>query len=235
MTVYHDEHLITWFGYASTRLETPDGRVVYLDPGRYGVLDGHEPGDADLVCVTHDHHYDSAAIRQVAGEDVSVVVFEGVDPGRIDRAVDPVAELPGTVVRIAEGDRYTAAGVTVEATPAYNDPKGPRTREDGTPIHPPGFGVGYHLDLGATTAFWPGDSDALPAHESIEASLLLPPIGGSFTMDRHEAATLAERMAPDLVLPIHYNTFDALETEPREFAADVAEAGVPVVLETPAL
>ncbi|PSQ48138.1 hydrolase, partial [Halobacteriales archaeon SW_6_65_15] len=45
------------------------------------------------------------------------------------------------------------------------------------------------------------------------------------------AADLAEAMDPDLVLPVHYNTFEALETDSGAFAADVAGRGVPVVLD----
>jgi L-ascorbate metabolism protein UlaG (beta-lactamase superfamily) len=52
-------------------------------------------------------------------------------------------------------------------------------------------------------------------------------------MDRHEAAALAEAMDPDLVVPIHYDTFEALETDAEAFAADVASRGVPVVLDEP--
>lgn len=234
MTIRHDGHAVSWLGYATTRLETPDGRVVYLDPGRYGVLDGHQPKDGDLICVTHDHHYDSTGIEQVAGAEATVVVYEGVDPNRIDRDVRPVDALPGDIRRIGEEETLPLKGVTVTTTPAYNESDGPHTRTDGTPHHPPGFGVGYHLDLGERTAFWPGDSDVLDIHTTIDTSLLLPPIGGSFTMDRHEAAALAETIDPDLVLPIHYNTFEALETDERSFAADVASRGVPVVLESPA-
>jgi len=50
-------------------------------------------------------------------------------------------------------------------------------------------------------------------------------------MDRHEAASLAATIDPNLVLPIHYNTFSTQEIDSRAFAADVAEAGVPVVLD----
>jgi L-ascorbate metabolism protein UlaG (beta-lactamase superfamily) len=50
-------------------------------------------------------------------------------------------------------------------------------------------------------------------------------------MDRHEAAALAAEMRPQLVVPVHYNTFEALETDDRGFAADVAAAGVPVALD----
>jgi L-ascorbate metabolism protein UlaG (beta-lactamase superfamily) len=49
--------------------------------------------------------------------------------------------------------------------------------------------------------------------------------------DQHEAAALAAEIEPTLVLPIHYNTFSNLEADARTFAADVAEAGVPVVLD----
>jgi L-ascorbate metabolism protein UlaG (beta-lactamase superfamily) len=50
-------------------------------------------------------------------------------------------------------------------------------------------------------------------------------------MDRHATADLAEALDPDLVLPIHYNTFEALQADSGAFAADVAGRGVPVVLD----
>ena len=115
--------------------------------------------------------------------------------------------------------------------PAYNEPGGPHTRPDGTPYHPKGFGCGFLVDVEGTRALWTGDTDVLPGHEHVDVSLFCPPIGQRFTMNRHEAAALAARMDPDLVLPIHYNTFSTLEAGSRAFAADVAEAGVPVVLD----
>ncbi|MWG36886.1 MBL fold metallo-hydrolase [Halomarina oriensis] len=246
MTIRHEGLVADWFGYATLRLESTDS-VVYLDPGRYGVLTGewrpdssdvghpdpvdYDARDGDVVCVTHDHHYDSDAVRRVAGEDATVVAFEAVDADAISRDVDPLEDLPYDVERVGYGDTVTVAGVEVTVTEAYNDPDGPHTRDDRTPFHPDGFGCGFHVELGGTTAFWPGDSDALDSHEAVDCSLFCPPIGGSFTMDRHEAAVLAATLEPDLVLPIHYNTFDALETESGAFAADVASRGVPVVLD----
>ena len=233
MTVELDGVQVEWFGYATVRLEGPSGTVVYLDPGRYGVLDGHRLEDGDLVCVTHDHHYDSEGIERVASEDATVVVYEGVDAANIDRDVLPVEELPYDVYRIGEEDRTTEAGVTIWSVPAYNEPDGPHTDADGTPHHPKGFGVGYLLSIDGTTVFWPGDSDALEGHPEIEASIFLPPIGGAFTMDRHEAADLAEAIGPDLVVPIHYDTFEAIEADAEAFAADLADRGIAVGIENP--
>jgi L-ascorbate metabolism protein UlaG (beta-lactamase superfamily) len=114
---------------------------------------------------------------------------------------------------------------------AYNEPDGPHTRGDGTPIHPKGLGCGFLLSVGGTRVFCPGDTDVLDGHEALDVSLFCPPIGGSFTMDRHEAAALAESMAPDLVVPVHYNTFAAIETDATAFAEDLRERGVAVELD----
>jgi L-ascorbate metabolism protein UlaG (beta-lactamase superfamily) len=239
VTVRHDDLTVRWFGYATVRLETAGGFVAYLDPGRYGVLDGgweggapHPPGedyhgrDGDLVCVTHDHHYDPDGIERVAGDDATVVVFGGIDGDGT-----PPSDLPFEVVEVGEEDHVSVDGADVWSLPAYNDPDGPHVRPDGTPYHPRGSGVGYRLKLGETSVFWPGDSDYLDGYERLSVSLFLANVGGSFATDRHEAADLAEALDPDLVLPVHYNTFDALEADSAAFAADVAERGVPVVLD----
>ena len=247
MTIHHGDLSLTWQGYATLRIEfAANDRVVYLDPGRYGVLTGewnsggrdvpHPPGvdydarDGDIVCVTHDHHYDPDGIARVASEDTTIVLYEDVDPDRIDRDVAGIDDLPGDVLRIGERDDQAVAGVEIETLPAYNHPDGPNT-SGGEPIHPEGFGCGYLLDFEGTRAFWPGDSDVLDVHDGLDVSVLCPSISRSFTMDRYGAATLAEALAPDLVLPIHYNTFEALEADSAAFAADVASRGVPVVLD----
>jgi L-ascorbate metabolism protein UlaG (beta-lactamase superfamily) len=79
--------------------------------------------------------------------------------------------------------------------------------------------------------FWPGDSDALEGHAELDVDVFLPPIGGAFTMDRREAALLTANMDPDLVVPIHYNTFDALETDSTAFVTDVATESVAAALD----
>ena len=244
MTVTHDGVAVDWLGYATVRLETDDA-VVYLDPGRYGTLTGewepdtagvaHPPGrdyraeDGDVVCLTHVHHYDPDGIDRVASDDATVVAFEGMDVRGSSRDLPRLADLDYEVVTVGDEDDLEAAGVPIWTVPAYNEPDGPHTRPDGSPFHPEGRGCGYLLSFDRTRVFWPGDTDVLAGHAELDVSLFVPPIGGSFTMDRAEAAELAAEMGPDLVLPIHYNTFEALETDPRAFAADVSGAGVPVV------
>jgi len=229
--VTHDGVSISWLGYATLRLEA-DGTVVYTDPGRYGVLDGYEGGDGDLVCLTHDHHYDTDGIRTVADDDATVVAFEGINPHRIDRNVERLGDLPYRTRTVdAEAD-IAVDDVIVRTTAAYNEPDGPYTRSNGEPYHPKGFGCGYHLTLGGVSVYWPGDTDALDGHDRLDVDVFCPPIGGSFTMDRRDAADLAEALDPELVVPIHYDTFEAIEADAEAFAADLEERGLDVHIDT---
>ncbi|WP_248516764.1 MBL fold metallo-hydrolase [Salinarchaeum laminariae] len=255
MTVRYDGLRLDWLGYATARIESRDGTVVYTDPGRYGVLDGSwseqyperasaddhpsgpaiAPQDGDVIVVTHDHHYSDDAIDRVASNDATVVVYEAVSAAGVaansDRDVVEPEELPYDVERVGYGDTLEIAGVTVEAVPAYNLPDGPEADESVDVLHPYEFGCGYVVTLDGTRCFWTGDSDVVPEQRSLDVDVFLPSIARSFTMDRHEAAELAGELTPGLVLPIHYNTFDALRSESAAFAGDVAKRSVPVALD----
>jgi L-ascorbate metabolism protein UlaG (beta-lactamase superfamily) len=51
------------------------------------------------------------------------------------------------------------------------------------------------------------------------------PIGGNFTMDASDAARAVEFVAPELAIPIHYNTFPVIQADPQEFVNKVAHSG----------
>ena len=226
----HKGLTLDWLGYATLRLEAA-GTVVYLDPGRYGVLDDYDGDDGDLVCISHDHHYDTDAVRRVAAEDATLVVFEGINTHRIDRDVERPADLPYDR-RTVDAEADIAVGdAIVRTTAAYNEPDGPHVRPSGEPYHPKGLGCGFHVTLDGTSVYWPGDTDVLAGHEHLDVDVFCPPIGGTFTMDRHEAADLAEAMDPDVVVPIHYDTFPEIEADAEAFAADLRSRGIDVVLD----
>ena len=220
MPVEHDGLTFERLGHASVRIETDDGRVVYVDPWS-DVLEGR-PGDADVVFVTHDDfdHYDPDAIEAVAGEETTVAVYEAIDTD----------ELTLEVVALPLSGEVTVDDVDVETVPAYNDPDGDHVDDDGTPFHAEGEVIGLVLELEGTTVFVPSDTDFLAHHESIGADVFVPPIGGHFTMDRHEAVAFARSVDPDLVLPCHYDTFEPIETDAEAFADDLEAEGIRVEL-----
>jgi len=245
MTVHADDLTIEWLGYATVRIAGPDA-VVYVDPGRYGVLTGewtadsetaagthppardYRPEDGDVVFITHRHHYDPDGIERVAGDGATVVPFDGIDVHRMDRTDTRPVELPYEVRSVGLDTQGVVSSVIFWTVDAYNHEDGPHTRADGAPIHTKGMGCGYLLCVGGTRVFLPGDTDVLDGHGELDVDVFLPPIGGTYTMDREAAAALAVEMEPELVVPTHYNTFVAIETDAAAFETALVDHGVAV-------
>lgn len=176
---------VTWYAQAAFRWK--DGKVVYVDPGSW--LTG-DLAPADLVLVTHPHadHFDRAALAKIVGANTVVVGPDAV-----------TKDLSGNVRTVKPGDAMDAAGVKVQAVPAYNiDPAR-------LSFHPKANNwVGYLFELGGRTYYHAGDTDALPELRSLKADVVLLPIGGGFTMPVEEAADLAKAQRPKVAVPMHY-------------------------------
>jgi L-ascorbate metabolism protein UlaG (beta-lactamase superfamily) len=210
-------------GHASVRIAVDD-RVVYIDPWSDVIAD--EPGDADVVIVTHDDydHYDPAGIRAVSNGETTVLAHEAVDTSDLGRPVTPLA-MDATVDVDLDG-----GGLSVQTVPAYNRADGDHVDDEGNPFHAEGEVVGVVLTLDDTTVYFPSDTDFLDDHRDVRADVVIPPIGGTYTMDRHEAADLAEAVEARLVLPVHYDTFETIQTDSGAFRDDVEARGMRVEL-----
>jgi L-ascorbate metabolism protein UlaG (beta-lactamase superfamily) len=53
----------------------------------------------------------------------------------------------------------------------------------------------------------------------VDVALL--PIGGHYTMDRHDGVVAVQFVGAETVIPIHYDTFPPIETDAEAFKADV--------------
>lgn len=208
-------------GHASVCVRTADGRSVYLDPWS-DVLDSSYEDDADVIIVTHDDkdHYDTDAIKRLSTDQTVIAMYDGVDS----------SDLARTIVSLPYDEDTTVADIDVTTIPAFNRQDGEHVNRDGEPFHAEGEVIGVLLTLDGTTIYYPSDTDYLPVHESIRADVFLPPIGGHYTMDRAEAAKFAWSVQPDLVLPVHYDTFDAITTDAKAFASDLEQDGISVIL-----
>ena len=220
MTVEYDGLTFESIGHASVRITTGDGTVIYIDP--WSEMLDDEPRDGDVVLITHDDrdHYDVAAIDAVQAPSHTIAAYEAVD----------TSELDGEVIELPYEGTATVAGIEVQTIPAYNDPDGSHVDEEGNPFHADGEVIGLRFTIDATTVYYPSDTDFLPHHASVETDVFIPPIGGHFTMDRHEAAEFVRSIEPNLVLPVHYNTFEVVETDADAFASELHEDGFIVEL-----
>jgi L-ascorbate metabolism protein UlaG (beta-lactamase superfamily) len=78
---------------------------------------------------------------------------------------------------------------------------------------------------------WPDDTDVLDGHEMVELSNFCPPIGGAIATDHREAARLGIAPDPNLVCPVHYNSFQRVEANGQAFAEGLASDEVAAGLE----
>jgi L-ascorbate metabolism protein UlaG (beta-lactamase superfamily) len=98
------------------------------------------------------------------------------------------------------------------------------TLPDGTVV---GGQVGLVINFAGTTIYHLGDtglfSDLRLIAERTPVDIALIPIGGHYTMDRHDAVVAADYIGAGTVIPMHYNTFPPIETDAEAFKSDVED------------
>ena len=98
----------------------------------------------------------------------------------------------------------------------------PFSAEHGVAIGP---AAGLLIKIGETTVYHAGDtalfSDMKLIAQRSDVDVALLPIGGHYTMDRRDAVVAAEFVAAATVIPMHYNTFPAIETDAAAFREEV--------------
>ena len=94
---------------------------------------------------------------------------------------------------------------------------------------------GFLFDMGGTKVYHAGDTGLtmdmqLLEPEGVKAALL--PIGGNYVMDIKDAVRAVEFIKPEIVVPIHYDTFPVIEADPSEFAALVGDGAKVVMMKS---
>jgi L-ascorbate metabolism protein UlaG (beta-lactamase superfamily) len=208
---------IRFLGQSAFLLES-GGTTVLTDPFLSGnplaaaSADDVEP---DVILLTHghaDHLGDTVDIAKRTGCTVLAIVELANEIG--GAGVDVVDPNLGGTVKFDWG--------WVKLVPALHTAVSP----SGTPH----VAAGLLINLGDRLIYHLGDtclfSDLqLISRRGDKVDLALVPIGGHYTMDRYDAVTAVEFVAPTQVIPCHYNTFPPIEADAQAFKADVEAAG----------
>ena len=64
--------------------------------------------------------------------------------------------------------------------------------------------VGYVIEIDNIKYYIPGDTDLTEETKEVKCDILFVPIGGTYTMDYKEAASLTNTIKPKIVIPMHY-------------------------------
>jgi L-ascorbate metabolism protein UlaG (beta-lactamase superfamily) len=178
------------------------GKVIQVDP--WSMLDLARYKKADLILITDDpaHHLDVKAIQQLRKPGAPVIIPEVAK-----------ARFPDGII-MANGERASEGGITVEAIPAYDI-------IPGEPAHPKGKSNGYVITLGGTRIYIAGVTECVPEVRALKnIDVAFVPLNVPLQrMTPAAAAACVKAIAPKIVYPYHYDQLRVARlTNPRATA-----------------
>src|SRR5918996_2785133 len=222
---------ILWLGQAATRVTTPTGRVLVIDPfltknpktpPEWKSLD--KLGKVDVILVTHGHGDHTGDVKELA-ERTGAKVFGPA--GLVSTMIDLGWVKAEQSVRFGKGGTVTPLGPTIKITQVRAEHSSeisvvdPDTKKSTT--YPGGEPAGFIVEVeSGFKLYHMGDTglfgDMRLIGEYYKPDLVLMPIGGHFVMDPRDAAfATREMLKPRYVVPIHYGTFPVLAGTPQEY------------------
>ncbi|HVE53153.1 MAG TPA: metal-dependent hydrolase [Ramlibacter sp.] len=239
---------VLWLGQATTRITTPGGKVIVIDP--WLTTNPKTPaafkqlsalGRVDLILVTHghfDHFADAPALAQL-----HKVPMYG--PAGMNQTVSTLGILPAELApRFGKGGTITPfgpAGPKITAVRAEHSSelayKNPATGKD--EVHVGGEPVGFIIEMENGFRLWHmGDTgifgDMKLIGEMYRPDVVMIPIGGHFVLSPQDAAmAVRDMIRPRYAIPIHYGTTPQLRGTPAEFIQALGSAATRVLVPEP--
>jgi L-ascorbate metabolism protein UlaG (beta-lactamase superfamily) len=222
---------IHWLGQASTKITTPTGKVIVIDPFLTGnprtppefkKLDAL--GKVDVILVTHGHGDHTGDVKELAALTGATVLGPA---GLVATMVDLGWVKPDKAVRFGKGGRVTPMGPQITITQVRAEHSSevtvvdPETKKSTT--YPGGEPCGFIVEVeNGFKIYHMGDTglfgDMRFIAEYYKPDLIMIPIGGHFVMDPRDAAyATKEMLRPKFAIPFHYGTFPVLRGTPQEY------------------
>jgi L-ascorbate metabolism protein UlaG (beta-lactamase superfamily) len=203
---------LTWLGHAAFRIDTADGKRIYIDP----FLNGNpkcpesekDPDRADVIALTHAHGDHLGDTVEIAKKHGSVVVapFEFADWLQTEHKLENVRDP-------SKGGTVDVDGVTFTLTNAHHSSSNNSLEYMGEPC-------GIVVGVDGSRLYFAGDTCVFGDMQLIariyEPDVAILPIGDHYTMGPREAAVATELLGVKRVVPCHYGTFPVLVGTPAE-------------------
>ena len=216
---------LTWLGHSAFRVETPEGKRLYVDPWIAGNPMCPESEKkvqrADVLICTHGHFDHIADAVDVAKKHDSVAV------GIFELCLWLEKKGVKQTAPMNKGGTQTVADVKITMVHAVHS----CGIQDGDQIVYGGEACGYVLEFtNGVKLYHAGDtcvfSDMAIIRDLYAPKICMLPVGDRFVMSPREAAYACKLLRPETVIPMHFGTFPLLTGTPSELQALVPEVKV---------
>lgn len=175
------------------------GENIFIDPYK---INGEY--DAKYIFITHSHydHYSVEDIKKIVKEDTIFIV-------PIDVSNELKKQYNNKIISIYPNQEIKINDLLIKTLPSYNVNKQFHKKEYNW--------VGYLIKYQDITYAILGDCDINEDNKKVKCDCLILPIGGTYTMNGEEGATLANIIRPKLVIPVHYNSIVGSKRDEEQF------------------
>ena len=209
---------LKYFSHSAFQITTNSGKIILIDP----FLDGNPTSvvkskdvNADYIILTHahgDHIGDSFSIAKRCG---SLFIC-------VNELANYCANKGFKAHNMHIGGAHNFDFGRVKFTIAHHGSMTPDNQYAGEPS-------GVVLSIDGKNIYHTGDTglfyDMKLIGEMNSLDYMLLPIGDNFTMGITDAVKAVELANPKVAIPMHYNTFDVIKSDPNEFKKKVESIG----------
>jgi L-ascorbate metabolism protein UlaG (beta-lactamase superfamily) len=238
---------VLWLGHSSTRITTPGGKVLVIDPWLTsnpktpaGFKQLEALGKVDLILISHahfDHFADVPALAKL--HNIQVFGPNGLGASMAALGILPAEQAQrfnkgGSVSPLgAGGPKITAVRAEHSSELNWKDAAGKEQ------VHPGGEPLGFIIEMENGFKIWYMGDTAIFGDMRLIADihrpdLVLVPIGGHFTMGPQDAGlAVRDMIKPRFAMPVHYGTNPTLRGTPAEFKAALGNSPVQMLAPEP--
>ena len=167
-------------------------KTIYFDP--YKIL--NKMSDADLIFITHNHydHYDIMSLKNIINNNTKLIVPNNM----VNQVIQDNIIDENKIITVLPNNIYNIDDIAIKTIPSYNVKTSYHQKNNNW--------VGYIITIDNISYYIAGDTDITEENKSVKANIIFIPIGGTYTMDIHDAYKLTKCINPDRVIPTHYGS-----------------------------
>jgi len=210
---------LKYFAHSAFQITTGNGKKILIDP----FLDGNPNSpvkskdvSADYIIISHGHSDHFGDSLKIADKNKTLFIC-------VNELANYCKEKGFKAHNMHIGGEHDFDFGKVKFTIAHHGSMTPDKTYGGEPS-------GIIMSLEGINIYHTGDTglfyDMKLIGELTPIDYMLLPIGGNYTMGISDAVKAVEFVKPKVAVPMHYNTFPEIESDPFEFKMKVEKAGL---------